>query len=529
MKVLIVDDEPHLIQAIKALVPWQRFDIDQVLSATTVSEAKELLNRERPQLAFFDMVIGNEFGTDLMKFVIDRQIPSKVIAISGYSDFKFVRNMLVLGCIDYLLKPLERTALLESVEKATDSWKEDRKKTNDTQTLLHQITYLSSEHKHTLLSQLLSTATNHSAFRELMTLSDSFSQADQCLVFYSDLTFYPINDGSFKRCFTSFFDLLKTDLESRKLGTAFLRHWNPCDAAVIIYGQTDRGLTSLQTAASHFRKQTGYPFHFGCCSCTNAPGEIPAAYDSARKAFFCIAVNQGEQTPFMATLPVSPHLPSPARDAQESQILSSILLNKEDLIAESLSQWLDLLCDSQPATYGTIKKISTAFEQLYTSWCSCFGERYPGFSCGEVPDMAPYMLFDGDYCFQKDYAAGYYGELLSKLAANLHHVCRPGDVFRQIGDYLEINYHRPFDQAEYARLFHMNKDYLCRKFKEAYGVSMVTRLHEIRVEHAKKLLRSTDSKITDIAIQIGYNDEKYFIKTFKKCTGMTPNEYRHSR
>ena len=58
---------------------------------------------------------------------------------------------------------------------------------------------------------------------------------------------------------------------------------------------------------------------------------------------------------------------------------------------------------------------------------------------------------------------------------------------------------------------------------------MVTRLNEIRIEHAKKLLRSSNAKITDIAIQIGYNDEKYFIRTFKKCTGMTPNEYRHSK
>ena len=39
MKVLIVDDEPHLIHAIKALVPWQEYDIDKVLSATTAAEA----------------------------------------------------------------------------------------------------------------------------------------------------------------------------------------------------------------------------------------------------------------------------------------------------------------------------------------------------------------------------------------------------------------------------------------------------------------------------------------------------------
>lgn len=246
MKVLIVDDEPHLIHAIKALVPWQEYDIDKVLSATTAAEARELLSREQPQLAFFDIMIGDERGTDLMNYVVEQKISSKVIAISGYSDFEYVRSMLVLGCVDYLLKPLERTALLAAVEKAVNTWKEDRRKNDDARSLLHQINYLSSERRHTLLSQLLSPAASQAAYQELSSLSDSFSKADTCLIFYSDLTFYPSEeDAAFQRSFTAFFDMMKTDLESRGLGAAILRHWNPHDAAVILYGRTDRGLNSV--------------------------------------------------------------------------------------------------------------------------------------------------------------------------------------------------------------------------------------------------------------------------------------------
>ena len=146
MKVLIVDDEPHLIHAIKALVPWQEYDIDKVLSATTAAEARELLSREQPQLAFFDIIIGDERGTDLMNYVVEQKISSKVIAISGYSDFEYVRSMLVLGCVDYLLKPLERTALLAAVEKAVNIWKEDRRKNDDARSLLHQIKFRTKAH-----------------------------------------------------------------------------------------------------------------------------------------------------------------------------------------------------------------------------------------------------------------------------------------------------------------------------------------------------------------------------------------------
>ena len=530
MKVLIVDDEPHLIHAIKALVPWQEYDIDKVLSATTAAEARELLSREQPQLAFFDTMIGDERGTDLMNYVVEQKISSKVIAISGYSDFEYVRSMLVLGCVDYLLKPLERTALLAAVEKAVNIWKEDRRKNDDARSLLHQINYLSSERRHTLLSQLLSPAASQAAYQELSSLSDSFSKADTCLIFYSDLTFYPSKeDAAFQRSFTAFFDMMKTDLESRGLGAAILRHWNPHDAAVILYGRTDRGLNSVQTAVSHFRRQSGYPFHFGCCSGSNRPEDILSAYDSARRAFYSMEVNQNGRTPLITMLPGFFHTTSPADDRNEAQLLSSIMMNEEMTITVSVQQWLSGKLLSAPVTYGTIKRISTDFETMYSHWCGYFTERYPGFTPGNASALTPCSLFDEAYHFQAEHAASRCREILMELAANLHDVCRSGDVFRQIGSYLEINYNQPFDQTEYAELFHMNKDYLCRKFKEAYGVSMVTRLNEIRIEHAKKLLRSSNAKITDIAIQIGYNDEKYFIRTFKKCTGMTPNEYRHSK
>lgn len=527
MKVLIVDDEPHLIHAIQALVPWEEYQIDKILSAATASEARELLTSEQPQLAFFDIMIGDELGTDLMNFVVEQKIPSKVIAISGYSDFEYVRTMLVSGCVDYLLKPLERTALLKAVEKAVNAWKEDRQKSDDARSLLHQINYLSSERRHTLLSQLFSPAASQAAYQELSSLSDSFSNAETCLLLYSDLTFYPQEDDAiFQRSLTSFFDMMRTDLENRELGTALLRHWNYRDAAVIVYGNADRGLNSVQTAISHFRRQSGYPFHFGCCSGSNNPKDILAAYDSARKAFYSMEVNLNGKTPLIATYPISCRALPPVDDRKEAQLLSSIMLNETDLIGASVQQWLSSMLLTAPVTYGIVKRISSAFETMYTRWCGYFMERYPGFTPGKTSALLPYSLFDTACHFQEENAVCQCKEILLELAENLHRVCRSGDIFRQIGDYLEINYNQPFDQAGYARLFHMNKDYLCRKFKEAYGVSMVTRLNEIRIEHAKKLLRSSSAKITDIAIQIGYHDEKYFIRTFKKCTGMTPSEYR---
>ena len=100
------------------------------------------------------------------------------------------------------------------------------------------------------------------------------------------------------------------------------------------------------------------------------------------------------------------------------------------------------------------------------------------------------------------------------------------DRMHQIAQYMELNYARPFVQADYARLFFINKDYMCRKFKDTFGVSMLTYLNQIRIEHAKVMLADPNLKIRDIAYAVGFEDEKYFARQFKKLTHKTPGDYR---
>ena len=48
----------------------------------------------------------------------------------------------------------------------------------------------------------------------------------------------------------------------------------------------------------------------------------------------------------------------------------------------------------------------------------------------------------------------------------------------------------------------------------------------LRIERAKELLTTTGMKLSDIALDIGYNEPNYFSHVFRKMTGMTPKEYR---
>lgn len=100
------------------------------------------------------------------------------------------------------------------------------------------------------------------------------------------------------------------------------------------------------------------------------------------------------------------------------------------------------------------------------------------------------------------------------------------DTMQLVAAFLESNYSQKITQQDLADLFYLNKDYLCRRFKQEYGVSMMTYLAGIRISKAQELLSGTALHYQQIAEAVGISDSKYFARQFKQKTGMTPAEYR---
>ena len=73
---------------------------------------------------------------------------------------------------------------------------------------------------------------------------------------------------------------------------------------------------------------------------------------------------------------------------------------------------------------------------------------------------------------------------------------------------------------------YLNPAYLSRLFRKETGLSLTDYMVEQRLRKAKAELESTNIKISDIAVSVGYSNFSHFSKLFKKLTGLTPQEYR---
>ena len=96
----------------------------------------------------------------------------------------------------------------------------------------------------------------------------------------------------------------------------------------------------------------------------------------------------------------------------------------------------------------------------------------------------------------------------------------------RVKSFLDEHYEEKLSLESVASHFFIDKHYLARLFKEQYGVTLVTYLQQVRITHAKRMLRFTDKSIEEIGLECGIGELNYFSRVFKKLEGVSPSEFR---
>ena len=100
-------------------------------------------------------------------------------------------------------------------------------------------------------------------------------------------------------------------------------------------------------------------------------------------------------------------------------------------------------------------------------------------------------------------------------------------VEKEMVSYIQQNFTGKILLKEFGKQFHLSEKYISRYFKEHFHITISQYVTYLRLEHAKQLLQDTDIPVTEVAMQSGYQNVSYFIRSFKKIYGMSPLKYRN--
>lgn len=93
--------------------------------------------------------------------------------------------------------------------------------------------------------------------------------------------------------------------------------------------------------------------------------------------------------------------------------------------------------------------------------------------------------------------------------------------------YIHEHYNTNLTLKSLAKYVSMEEHYISRLFKQKTGDNLINYVHKYRIEKAKIYLKETGLSVSEISWSVGFANDNYFIKIFKRFTGMTPSVFRY--
>lgn len=103
------------------------------------------------------------------------------------------------------------------------------------------------------------------------------------------------------------------------------------------------------------------------------------------------------------------------------------------------------------------------------------------------------------------------------------------DIIRKAIDYIRRNYAKKLTLEEVSAYVYLSPSYFSKVFKDEMGCNFNAYLNKIRIDKAKQLLLNDSVKLVDVSGLVGFEDQSYFSKVFKKLIDVTPGKYREAR
>lgn len=106
---------------------------------------------------------------------------------------------------------------------------------------------------------------------------------------------------------------------------------------------------------------------------------------------------------------------------------------------------------------------------------------------------------------------------------------RHQNVIFKTTDYIKEHLAERISLDQAAAQVYLSKSYFCRIIKSELGCTFTEYVNRLRIERSKALLRSPQLSIAEISLAVGFDDQSYFTRIFKKQTGLSPGKFREQR
>ncbi|WP_028550676.1 response regulator [Paenibacillus sp. UNC451MF] len=532
-QLMIVDDEPSVVDAIAYTLPWAELGIEDVLCAYSGREALELIKKQVVDIVITDIRMPGMDGIQLMEQIFKFSKDTQIILLTGYAEFEYAKRALQLGAVDYLLKPVSDDKLIESIRRITRELTVE----GEEAAFYKRAAHFLKEHQPALKSEVLANMLEESRFEaedSLAMMGIPFFEGDEVLLILIR------QEGRFTRYNRRDRLLMEfsiCNIAEESLGPYF-EIWSCRDShdylvlalkAKAAAPETEEVLYLLPRLCSQLQHNVKRYLH-GDISIVignpvNFPEDMATGYQTVLKTMrrrigkdvgLLMTVNDPEEKRKVSVLKTLHEAPS------LNHLFEAGMWEEAARKLDAVSNELDQAWDDSPELlaewYHTLISAIYRFAHMNGETLAQLLERI-GETEG-IPDMHALLSVQR----MREWALGLCKKLSSDNTEDIRH--SRALVISQVKDFIHEHLSEDVSLHILADRVNLHPSYLSKVFKLETGEGLNHYLHFVRMERAVHLLKHSDAKIYEITASVGYLNTPYFIKVFKKEFGMTPQEYR---
>ena len=530
-KVLLVDDEALIREAISENIQWSEMGFHFMGACENGRQAMETIEKEQPDLLLTDINMPFVDGMELTKFVYENYPDTKVIIISGFDEFEYAKNAVKYQVLEYILKPITPREFLETLMRVKEMFDERRESQRDMKKIRSAYVSNLPVVQGRYLYHMLNGTADYSKIKE--------KQEELRLDLQANYYNTALVEGDSLEPFIKQYENIKDELAlfaiynitaeivaEEKIGLAFQ---GMDEKTVIMFMGEDKDLLKsrikevLPKVRQAIEQFLNIQTTVAVGKMVSALEELPDSFAKTKSALeykFMLGGNQIIDVEEYAEIRNSAkHV-----DVFEwaSQIATAMRTNKVEEISEKTDRFIEQI----KMSYVNKNRSFVYVQNLVLSVINLL----------ELPEELEEEIYTQEREFMSQINRC---ENLDEVAKRIH------ETFKFIGnvmlkqrdsygkrqamlalDYIDKNYaDSSVTLNSVCSALAMSTSYFSSIFKNYTGETFIECLTKKRMEKAKLLLEQGNLKTYEIAEAVGYSDAHYFSISFKKIVGKSPTEY----
>lgn len=524
LKVLIVDDEYLVTDSLKMIISKNVKDIGQVDVASNGREAIEKAINLRPDIIFMDIHMPGIDGMEAIRQIRSINKDTLFVILTAYEFFDYAKEALSLGVSEYLLKPISKNKVIETIEHLRQIIADKRS------TLMREIQLKEKMNRivpileaQFVTNKLFNIETPYKIEFYENVFAMSLRQGYVMILLFEDIENKEKESNlKFNRLKQELYDGFTMKLKS--LCSCLIG--NPMQDRIVAFIPTSNldSEDSLKERVKIIGEKISKKLKgFGELNYKIGIGgnyNIDNFGKSCYEAYIAASEQSGQSISSFESLDHSDskmdNYPSHKNIIFSNLILMANITEAKEVF-EEIYLWLI-------NAYGDdIYRIKTKVLDLLF----IIDKKLP-YKLNEIYEIKDSYVLRILKTNNKEELRNEFLNYLSAIATQIQKQkgSNTEGVIPMVLEYVNRNYSKDISLKDVAKSVNLSYNYLSKVFKEEIGKSFIDYLTELRMEKSMKLLSNRSLSIKEICQQIGYNDPNYYCKAFKKLTGKTPTEYR---